>query len=71
MIAGLIYDFKIRFPLLSFITFRVIAMLFLLLILGLAVFFLMSLTPGDIVDNYVISTSQEEYKNDIYEDEED
>ncbi len=42
--------FKKKMPLLSFITGRLITMLFLLFFLGFALFGLMELAPGDIVD---------------------
>ena len=42
--------FKSKFPLLSFITSRIITMLVILFILGWALFALMALAPGDIVD---------------------
>ncbi len=47
--------FRAKHPLLTFIAGRIGALVTMLLVLGLAVFFLMSLTPGDIVDNYVRS----------------
>ena len=46
---------RARYPLLTFILGRIGSMVSMLFVLGLAVFFLMSLTPGDIVDNYVRS----------------
>ncbi len=46
-------SFRQRFPLGSFILFRCILMLCLLFILGMLVFALMSLSPGNIVDHYV------------------
>lgn len=42
--------FKRKFPLLSFITSRILTMLVILFILGFVVFALMELAPGDIVD---------------------
>ena len=42
--------FKSKFPLASFITSRIITMLVILFILGWALFALMALAPGDIVD---------------------
>jgi len=42
--------FKHKTPLLAFITGRIITMLFLLFLLGFALFGLMELAPGDIVD---------------------
>jgi peptide/nickel transport system permease protein len=47
--------FRARFPLLSFVLSRLLTMVIMLLILGLLVFGLMKLSPGDIVDNYVKS----------------
>jgi len=44
-----------RHPLLFFFANRVITMVLMLFVLGLGVFGLMSLAPGDIVDNYVRS----------------
>ena len=46
---------RAKHPLFTFIIGRIGAMVTMLFVLGLAVFFLMSLTPGDIVDNYVRS----------------
>jgi len=46
--------FKRRFPLLSYIVNRLLTMLIILFILGLAVFGLMALAPGDIVDQIMI-----------------
>jgi peptide/nickel transport system permease protein len=48
------YAFKRRFPLLSYITNRFITMLIMLFLLGLAVFGLMALAPGDIVDQIML-----------------
>ena len=48
------YLFKRRFPLLSYIVNRLITMLIMLFLLGLAVFGLMALAPGDIVDQIMI-----------------
>ena len=42
--------FKAKFPLLSFITSRIVTMIVILFILGWALFALMALAPGDIVD---------------------
>ena len=42
--------FKAKAPLASFITGRIITMIFLLFLLGFALFGLMELAPGDIVD---------------------
>jgi peptide/nickel transport system permease protein len=47
--------FRARHPLAAFIVARVASMLTILFILGFAVFGLMALSPGDIVDNYVRS----------------
>jgi peptide/nickel transport system permease protein len=44
------YQFKRAFPLLSYILGRFVTMLFMLFLLGFAVFALMDLAPGDIVD---------------------
>ncbi len=52
IIISFLYDFKQHHPLLSFITVRFLSMLIILFILGPAVFGLMSLAPGDIVDKY-------------------
>lgn len=51
----LLYAFRGRHPLALFIISRAVSMVVILFILGLAVFGLMSLSPGDIVDNYVRS----------------
>jgi len=48
------YAFKRRFPLLSYITNRLITMTVMLFLLGLAVFGLMALAPGDIVDQIMM-----------------
>jgi peptide/nickel transport system permease protein len=48
------YRFKRRFPLTSYIVNRFITMTVLLFLLGLAVFGLMELAPGDIVDQVMI-----------------
>lgn len=50
-----IYAFRSKHPLALFVLSRTASMVVILLILGLAVFGLMSLSPGDIVDNYVRS----------------
>ncbi|HUV08468.1 MAG TPA: ABC transporter permease [Spirochaetia bacterium] len=47
--------FRARYPLLSFILMRFLSMIVMLLVLGLGVFALMSLSPGDMVENYVRS----------------
>ena len=44
-----------KHPLTSFLLNRAVTMVFMLFVLGLGVFGLMSLAPGDIVDNYVRS----------------
>ncbi|MCL2442268.1 MAG: ABC transporter permease [Treponema sp.] len=48
------YVFKRRFPLLSYIVNRLITMTIMLFLLGLAVFGLMELAPGDIVDQIMM-----------------
>ncbi len=48
-----LFYLKEKFPFFSFILIRITSMILLLFILGLAVFGLMALSPGDIVDNYV------------------
>jgi peptide/nickel transport system permease protein len=48
------YAFKRRFPLLSYIVNRLLTMAFMLFLLGLAVFGLMALAPGDIVDQIMM-----------------
>lgn len=62
-----------RFPLLAFILSRIASMFLMLFILGLAVFGLMQLAPGDMVDNYVKSQMlmSEDYqqKDNIYTEE--
>ena len=50
----LFYGFKRRFPLAAYIVNRLITMAIMLFILGLAVFGLMELAPGDIVDQIMI-----------------
>lgn len=56
--------FRARRPLTAFIAGRVVSMVTMLLVLGLAVFGLMALSPGDIVENYVRSRMlmQEEFR---------
>src|SRR5215469_16273234 len=49
-----LYIFKRRFPLLSYILNRLLTMAVMLFLLGLAVFGLMALAPGDIVDQIMI-----------------
>lgn len=46
-------QFKKKHPLAVFITTRTLSMLITLFVLGFAVFGLMALTPGDIIDSYV------------------
>jgi peptide/nickel transport system permease protein len=56
-VSGLLspfYLFKRKFPLPAYIAGRVVTMGFMLFILGLAVFGLMDLAPGDIVDQVMI-----------------
>jgi peptide/nickel transport system permease protein len=48
------YAFKRRFPLLSYIVNRLFTMTVMLFLLGLAVFGLMALAPGDIVDQIMM-----------------
>ena len=48
------YAFKRRFPLLSYIVNRLITMTIMLFLLGFAVFGLMELAPGDIVDQIMM-----------------
>jgi len=48
------YAFKRRFPLLSYIVNRLVTMTIMLFLLGLAVFGLMALAPGDIVDQIMM-----------------
>jgi len=50
-----VFLFKSKHPLSAFIVSRVTSMFAMLFVLGFAVFGLMSLSPGDIVDNYVRS----------------
>jgi peptide/nickel transport system permease protein len=52
IIIRALFDFKQKNPLLSFIIVRFLSMMIILFILGFAVFGLMSLAPGDIVDKY-------------------
>jgi len=65
--------FQNKFPLIYFITQRSLSMVTILLVLGLAVFALMQLSPGDIVDTYVKSQMMmnSNFKNDdnIYSNE--
>ena len=48
------YSFKQKFPLLAYIVNRLITMTVMLFLLGLAVFALMALAPGDIVDQIML-----------------
>jgi peptide/nickel transport system permease protein len=48
------YSFKRRFPLAAYITNRLVTMVVMLFLLGLAVFGLMALAPGDIVDQIML-----------------
>jgi peptide/nickel transport system permease protein len=48
------YGFKKRFPLASYIAGRFLTMMVMLFLLGLAVFALMELAPGDIVDQVIM-----------------
>jgi peptide/nickel transport system permease protein len=50
-----LYAFRGRHPLVVFMITRAVSMVTILLVLGLLVFGLMSLSPGNIVDNYVRS----------------
>jgi peptide/nickel transport system permease protein len=50
-----LYAFRGKHPLAVFIMSRAVSMVSILLVLGLVVFGLMSLSPGNIVDNYVRS----------------
>lgn len=65
-IAGPVLAFRRAHPLAAFIVARVISMVTILFILGLAVFGLMALSPGDIVENYVRSQMlmQTEFRQD-------
>lgn len=47
------FRLRSRFPFLFFVTGRIFSMIFILFLLGFAVFALMELTPGDVVENYV------------------
>jgi len=48
------HSFKRRFPLLAYIANRLVTMIVMLFLLGLAVFGLMELAPGDIVDQIML-----------------
>lgn len=71
--AGVATKFRNKHPLLVFIASRVLSMITILFILGFAVFGLMQLAPGDIVDNYVKSQimMQNEFRqrDNIFSDE--
>ncbi|GMO56905.1 MAG: ABC transporter permease [Treponemataceae bacterium] len=54
MVFGSIYKIKKKFPLAVFIVVRLVTMCGVLLLLGLAVFALMALSPGDIVDKLIM-----------------
>lgn len=54
-LASPVLAFRAAHPLAAFILARAISMVTILFVLGLAVFGLMALSPGDIVDNYVRS----------------
>ena len=54
-IGLVIFRFQSKRPLVAFIMGRIASMVVMLFVLGLAVFGLMSLAPGDIVENYVRS----------------
>ncbi len=64
---------KRRFPLGTFIAARVVSMVATLFVLGFAVFGLMALSPGDIVENYVRSQmlTQDEFRqaDNVYTEE--
>lgn len=49
-----IYLFRKKMPLVSFIVFRALTMCFILFVLGFAIFALMELAPGDIIDRLVM-----------------
>ncbi len=65
--------FKSRFPLVAYILSRIVSMVLMLLVLGLGVFGLMKLSPGDMVENFVKSQMlmQAEFRQDdnIYTEE--
>ncbi|MFP4066588.1 MAG: ABC transporter permease [Spirochaetaceae bacterium] len=71
--GGPAYRFKAAHPLAAFIVVRGVSMVAILFVLGFAVFGLMSLTPGDIVDNYVRSQmlTQSEFRqaDNVYSEE--
>ena len=56
--------FRVKRPLASFIAGRILSMVTMLFVLGFAVFGLMALSPGDMVENYVRSRMlmQEEFR---------
>jgi peptide/nickel transport system permease protein len=53
LIGGPFYAFKRRMPLVSYIASRLVTMAVMLFLLGFAVFALMELAPGDIVDQVI------------------
>ncbi len=71
---NLIAAFRKKLPLLYFLLSRIFSMVIMLLFLGLAVFGLMELSPGDVVDNYVksqlMNTNEFRNKDNIYNEEE-
>ncbi|OHD05632.1 MAG: ABC transporter permease [Spirochaetes bacterium GWD1_27_9] len=73
-ILNLIFKLRTKFPMFSFISFRIFSMIVILFFLGLAVFGLMKLAPGDVVENYAknqIMNINSFRKNDnIYNEEE-
>lgn len=72
-VAASVSAFRGRHPLASFIAARVASMLFMLFFLGLAVFGLMKLAPGDVVENFVRSQMMMESsfrtKDNVYTEE--
>jgi len=65
-LANVILIFTRKFPLAAFLIKRIFSMVLILFVLGFAVFALMSLSPGDVVDNYVKSQimNMSEFRND-------
>ncbi|MDA3947714.1 MAG: ABC transporter permease [Spirochaeta sp.] len=63
-VAAPVYAFRSAHPLAAFILARAVSMVTILFILGFAIFGLMALSPGDVVDNYVRSQMlmQEEFR---------
>ncbi len=53
LLATPVVAFRGKHPLASFILFRMVSMVTILFVLGFALFGLMALSPGDIVENYV------------------